>query len=195
MWLLCAIPLLFIYSDKELFFLINKNHNAFFDQLMTVFSAYGRGDSITIVFISLLIVPLFRNRVYLISTILFGIVLPLINIYSKDFFDKSRPIGEYSVHNVHTVPWLVNLYHDSFPSGHTMGAFGFFLILNHFMPANKWYISLTFFLLACACAYSRIYLGQHFFSDVVAGSLIGVLFSLLILIFTHFIIPTKQSHE
>ena len=117
--------------------------------------------------------PLFRNRVYLISTTLFGIVLPLINFYSKDFFDKSRPIGEYGVENVHTVPWLVNLYHDSFPSGHTMGAFGFFLILNHFMPANKWYISLPFFLLACACAYSRIYLGQHFFSDVVAGSLIG----------------------
>jgi membrane-associated phospholipid phosphatase len=86
------------------------------------------------------------------------------------------------------------LDHFSFPSGHTMGAFGFFLILNHFMPANKWYISLIFFLLACACAYSRIYLGQHFFSDVLAGSIIGVLISCLIISTTQIIFKNNTTN-
>ena len=63
------------------------------------------------------------SDVYKRQTILFGIILPVISYISKDFFDKARPIGMYNIENVHAVPWLENLYNDSFPSGHTMGAF------------------------------------------------------------------------
>lgn len=36
------------------------------------------------------------------------------------------------------------------------------------------------FVLALLAAYSRIYLSQHFFADVYAGSLIGVLTTILV---------------
>jgi undecaprenyl-diphosphatase len=57
----------------------------------------------------------------------------------------------------------------SFPSGHTMTAFAVAI------PLSLSYPNLTIGLLFCALsiAMSRILLGMHFLSDVVAGALIG----------------------
>ena len=57
----------------------------------------------------------------------------------------------------------------SFPSGHSITAFAITIPLILFYP------SLTFGLLFCALsiAVSRLLLGMHFLSDVVAGCLIG----------------------
>jgi len=59
----------------------------------------------------------------------------------------------------------------SFPSGHTITAFAVSLPLMHFYP------DLTAGLLFCACsiAISRVLLGLHFLSDVVAAAAIGML--------------------
>ncbi len=59
----------------------------------------------------------------------------------------------------------------SFPSGHTITAFAVTLPMMHFYP------ELTAGLLFCACsiAISRILLGLHFLSDVLAGAAIGTL--------------------
>ena len=57
----------------------------------------------------------------------------------------------------------------SFPSGHTITAFAVAIVLGEFYPA------LLPALLLCALliATSRILLGMHFLSDVVAGALVG----------------------
>lgn len=57
----------------------------------------------------------------------------------------------------------------SFPSGHTMTAFAFAVSVSLFYPP------LTIILLFCAVsiAASRILLGMHFLSDVIAGALLG----------------------
>jgi undecaprenyl-diphosphatase len=57
----------------------------------------------------------------------------------------------------------------SFPSGHTMTAFAVTI------PMALFYADLTAGLLFCAfsVAISRILLGMHFLSDVIAGALIG----------------------
>ncbi|HLP19280.1 MAG TPA: phosphatase PAP2 family protein [Chitinophagales bacterium] len=67
------------------------------------------------------------------------------------------------------------LKYNSFPSGHTAGAFGMFCMLSILLHNKKW--SYLFFTLALLVGISRVYLLQHFFRDVYAGSLVGVVVS------------------
>jgi undecaprenyl-diphosphatase len=58
----------------------------------------------------------------------------------------------------------------SFPSGHTMTAFSIALVVSYFYPSLE---GLLFFL-ALSIGVSRIVLGMHFLSDVLAGMVLGV---------------------
>jgi undecaprenyl-diphosphatase len=58
----------------------------------------------------------------------------------------------------------------SFPSGHTMTAFSIALVVSYYYPS----LEATLFFLAMSIAVSRIVLGMHFLSDVLAGAVLGV---------------------
>src|SRR5438270_13904648 len=58
----------------------------------------------------------------------------------------------------------------SFPSGHTMTAFSIALVVSYFYPSLEG----ALFFLAISIAVSRIVLGMHFLSDVLAGVVLGV---------------------
>jgi undecaprenyl-diphosphatase len=58
----------------------------------------------------------------------------------------------------------------SFPSGHTMTAFSVALVVSYFYPG----LEAPLFFLAVSIAVSRIVLGMHFLSDVLAGAVLGV---------------------
>jgi len=58
----------------------------------------------------------------------------------------------------------------SFPSGHTMTAFSIALVVSYFYPSLEGML----FFLALSIAVSRIVLGMHFLSDVLAGMVMGV---------------------
>ena len=59
----------------------------------------------------------------------------------------------------------------SFPSGHTSVAFATATSLS--MEYPKWYIIAPSFAWASAVGYSRMHLGVHYPSDVVAGAIVG----------------------
>ena len=59
----------------------------------------------------------------------------------------------------------------SFPSGHTSDAFSFATSLSLAYP--KWYVIAPSFVWAGAVGYSRMDLGVHYPSDVLAGALVG----------------------
>jgi membrane-associated phospholipid phosphatase len=96
----------------------------------------------------------------------------------KFFISEARPglfiaqtkypyfIENVTLHNFH-----------SFPSGHSTSAFALVAILS-FAIKNKNY-SVLFLIMGALVGYSRIYLGQHFITDVAVGSVIGVLFSII----------------
>jgi undecaprenyl-diphosphatase len=58
----------------------------------------------------------------------------------------------------------------SFPSGHTMTAFSVALVVSYFYPS----LEAMLFFLALSIAVSRIVLGMHYLSDVLAGVVLGV---------------------
>ena len=70
------------------------------------------------------------------------------------FLDKQADAGSYS-----------------FPSGHTSTAFNLATSLSMAFP--KWYVIVPSYVYACAAGYSRMHLGVHYPSDVLAGALVG----------------------
>jgi len=108
-----------------------------------------------------------RGQVYWIWALLLGVpVGMLLNVLLKYTFQRSRPVFEEP---------LVTLATYSFPSGHASAATLFYgLLASYVMIACKgWNVRLG---TAAACtimillvAFSRVYLGAHYLSDVLAG--------------------------
>lgn len=84
----------------------------------------------------------------------------------KYSFKRSRPytkIPELSADGTGKDP--------SFPSGHTSVAFASATSL--YLAYPKWYVAVPAFTYAAAVGYSRMYLGVHYPTDVLAGAVIG----------------------
>jgi undecaprenyl-diphosphatase len=60
----------------------------------------------------------------------------------------------------------------SFPSGHTTTSFAIATSLSLAFP--KWYVIIPSYTFASAVAYSRMHLGMHYPSDLLAGIIIGM---------------------
>ena len=59
----------------------------------------------------------------------------------------------------------------SFPSGHTTSAFATATSLS--LTYRKWYVTVPAYMYACLAGYSRMRLGMHYPTDVLAGAIIG----------------------
>lgn len=89
------------------------------------------------------------------------------------FAHLSRPaelIGK--IHSLRTIDGVAALHFYSFPSGHTAAAFALMFLLSSIYKHRA--VTVTLFVLAVLTGISRMYLLQHFLSDVVAGALLGV---------------------
>ncbi len=63
----------------------------------------------------------------------------------------------------------------SFPSGHTSSSFAVASVFLVMLPG--WIGALSLFM-ACLIAFSRLYLGAHYPSDVLCGAILGILFGI-----------------
>ena len=87
----------------------------------------------------------------------------------KDLFLRARPfVAHPQIHPLYAV------HSSSFPAGHAATAFAGATLLSYLAPRA----SPAFVLLAVAIAFSRIYVGVHYPSDVLAGAGIGVVVGL-----------------
>jgi undecaprenyl-diphosphatase len=65
----------------------------------------------------------------------------------------------------------------SFPSGHSATSFACATVLSYYAPRLR----VLFYVLASLIAFSRVYNGMHYPTDVLAGALLGVLVGLALL--------------
>ena len=88
-----------------------------------------------------------------------------INYVLKDVVDRSRPPEAMGFDALVSVPAS-----PSFPSGHAMSAFAVAGALAVVAPRLRWPV----LGLAAVIAFSRVYLGVHFWVDVLVGSALGL---------------------
>lgn len=110
-----------------------------------------------------------------------GLIMPLVFVV-KDKIGKDRPITYFQkagkADAVARVPDVdLNVGQTSFPSGHTMSAFGLFSLLALIAGQQSRKRVLFLAVLAISVGISRIFLVQHFLVDVLGGALLGMVVS------------------
>lgn len=157
-----------IQLDQGLMTLIQEERNPRFDYVAVAITHFGDFD-VQLAVAALLCVLLLLARKWQALLFAGGAMLStaLANGTLKGLFERARP--EILLEPLHTY---------SFPSGHSSAAFAFFLatavLAGRGQPAR---LRLTWILLAClpalSIALSRVYLGVHWPSDIIAGALLA----------------------
>ena len=155
---------------------VQQFHGPQLDMLMVVISSFGE---VPVALLSLVLTALVffifkykREAIF----ILFITGTGLVTFILKRLFARPRPTDEQVT--------LIESYHNnSFPSGHTLSYivfFGFLILLMHRLTKIPKYIRQTImgisYFMFIVGPLSRIYLGAHWFTDVVAGFLIGMIY-------------------
>jgi len=179
-FLILCIVILSIYSKTETCILFN----GFWTNSQDVFFKYITyiGDGIfAFSIIILLFIYKVRYGIYALSC--FSITAIFTQILKRVIFsDILRPsqelYKEFNYGDLHIVEGVKLLSEHSFPSGHSTSIFSIACLII-LLFNNKW-LSLLMIIIAILCAYSRVYLSQHFLEDIFVGSIIGCLGTLLI---------------
>jgi len=163
--------LLVSFSPGQLHLFFNGFHSEWANVCFSKLTYLG--DGWTAVLISLLLV-FYKLRFALITLLSYGLSSLIAQVLKHFIFEgRIRPLRFFEgVHGLYLVPGVdMNSYY-SFPSGHSTTAFAVFFCLALFTSQN--WLKAGCFVIALLTAYSRVYLSQHFFADIYAGSVVGV---------------------
>jgi membrane-associated phospholipid phosphatase len=107
-----------------------------------------------------------------------------LNAGLKALVGGSRPPHEIGLDALGGVPGS-----PSFPSGHAMSAFAVAGAIAFLAPRLRWPV----LGLAALIAFSRVYLGVHFWLDVLAGAALGMTIGLLIAVIGRRLVATRSA--
>ncbi|MDR0421673.1 MAG: phosphatase PAP2 family protein [Proteiniphilum sp.] len=167
--------------ERDLFFALNGSESPFFDNVMWTVS--GRFIWIPL-FLFILFLFFYRTRrkeailVTIFFILLFVVTDQVSSSFFKPFFERFRPTHHPDFKDSVDI---MNGYRGGrygFISGHATNSFGLAVFLS-LVFANR-LLTISSLLWATVNSYTRIYLGVHFISDIVAGMIVGSLLALLL---------------
>lgn len=185
-WVLATLALLiFILSA----YLVLKNQTTGFDNFIYSIVTFYKNDFLTgfykfitmfasevvVMVITLLFLLMFKNKRYGIFVFINAFNILILNVLLKLIFMRDRP---YEL-------MIITETGYSFPSGHAMASLGFYgfiiYLLWHFNLGKKSKIIFTALLctLIVLIGISRIYLGVHYASDVLAGYMASTVYLII----------------
>ncbi len=162
--------------DIQISELLQKHHSEFADKLMLTISLFGElpWSLLLVVLVSAIFftLKLRRESYYILCILLTGLVI----LGVKNIVNRPRPSADY----VRLVE--INRF-QSFPSGHVMSYivfFGFMIILmktiKNVNQKLRNFINFFSIVLIITIPFSRIYLGAHWFTDILGGFLLGLMY-------------------
>jgi membrane-associated phospholipid phosphatase len=175
-----GIVVQFSFTQFQLSLFVNGFNNPVLDVFYNYLTDFGDGFFAA----AIVVILFFAKRKYVIDSILCFTLPALVTQVLKRlvFSDHYRPsIRMKDVLELHYVPGVNMHSMHSFPSGHTTSAFAVFLFLALITSNKK--LGLLYLIIAVFIGISRIYLLQHFYEDVLVGSLIGTVGTTLIFTF------------
>ena len=169
--------------------------NTFYTDLsVAVFTFATRmGEWIGFVF-PLLYLLIFKPVRYQLGFLMVGVTTLILVYFFKQvvYPDAIRPIVFFESLDIDVLnrPGISLNRKHSFPSGHTTAGYAYFFFVA--LCADKKVFKLFFFFCAFMVGLSRIFLVQHFVSDVVAGSTLGV--AIATTVYYRFIQKNTKNH-
>ena len=167
--------------ERDAFFALNGSDSAFLDRFMWIFT--GKAVWLPLAFLILLVLIYKKNwRESLLILLAIVLVVTLCDQFPshvcKPVFTRFRPTHHPDfMDQVKTVfGYRGGLY--GFISSHAANAFGFATLMALIMRDKLF--GWTIFFWAVLTAYTRVYLGVHFISDIVPGAISGVFFGYLV---------------
>lgn len=155
----------FINNDVILYSDLKKNHTDLLDKTMSPVTLLGDGLVHLGAYALMFKYGNERDKEIANLSIRGLVVAGAVSVLSKSIFSATRPSEDDTNHQFFKYLKL----DGSFPSGHTIVAFTSATILGK--SYNVEYITYP---LATIVGFSRVYLESHWYSDVLAGALIGI---------------------
>lgn len=133
------------------------------------------GSASALIIFSIILTIFIKNNKLRITIFLNLIIITILNLGLKYFFHRPRP----------DIYRIINESGYSFPSGHSMISMAFYGYLIYLIfkyienKYLKYFLIITLSLLILLIGFSRIYLGVHYTSDVIAGFAISISYLIL----------------
>ena len=156
--------------DDRINSLMLSINNQKLTNIMIVITNIGSAYSLISITLLISLIAIIKNKRLPINTIINLFSVFIISQILKTIFHRARPLNEF----------LVTATGYSYPSGHTMVSFAYFMFISYSLSQKienkllKIVLNISSFILIFLIGISRIYLGVHFFTDVIAGYLLAI---------------------
>ncbi|MBZ4657896.1 MAG: hypothetical protein JG771_1032 [Methermicoccus sp.] len=170
----------FLPLERDLFFALNGSDSPFLDNLMWT---YTRPIVWLPLFLFLIFMMFYKTpyKEAILTLVLFLLVFGISDFVSssifKPLFHRFRPTHYPGFEQYIDIVRNYRGGMYGFVSGHACTSFGIATFIS-LLFRNKW-VTITSILWAPINSYSRIYLGVHFISDIVAGAIVGAMIAFL----------------
>ena len=155
-----------------LLFLQESVRNPILDNLMIFITSLGNGGMIWIAATIVLLIPKKTRKAGIMSAAALLGSLIINNNIVKNIVQRPRPFVTFTDLQI-IIPTPSEF---SFPSGHTSSSFAAAAVFYRHLPKK---LGLPAVILAGLIGFSRLYVGVHYPTDVIAGVLMGILLSYL----------------
>jgi len=171
LFILIISIILLNFNHNEAHVWVNQYHNTFLDYLFYVLTHSVEFWSCLLIYIIVGFVKNYKYAIFgLVTYAISGLITQLLkrNLFSG----YNRPT--FNIDNLRLLPDYFHFKqysHFSFPSGHSTAAFSICVFLALISKNKKW--GYIYGVLASLIAFSRVYLSQHYFIDIIVGSILG----------------------